>query len=57
MSTTKALEIEDRHGTILRAEKEDGREISLEIIGGAVSVEIDETDRRELADWLVLARG
>lgn len=57
MSTTKVLEIEDRHGVTLRAEKEDGREISLEIIGDAKTIEIDETDRRELSEWLGLARG
>lgn len=60
MSTTKALEIEDRNGNVLRFEKEDGAQIEVTIIGSdhsGDSVELDETDRREVAEWLGLARG
>jgi hypothetical protein len=60
MSTTKALEIEDQHGNVMRLEKEDGGPVTLEILGtgdGSMVVELDVTDRREVAEWLGLARG
>lgn len=57
MSATKALEIEDQHGGMLRFEKEDGGQIQVEVIGDSKTVELDETDRREVAEWLGLARG
>lgn len=50
MSTTKSITIEDQHGVTLDVET-DGTVVQVTITGGDV-IELDETDRRDLGEWL-----
>jgi hypothetical protein len=56
MSSIREIQIEDRHGTILHVTTDDNGMINAVIIGAEPTVEIDESDRRELADFLIGAR-
>jgi hypothetical protein len=56
VSTTREIQIEDRYGTILHVAHDENGAIVGTIIGDRPTVEIDEADRRELADWLLGAR-
>lgn len=50
MSTTKSITIEDQYGVTLDVET-DGTVLQATITGGD-AVELDETDRRDLAEFL-----
>lgn len=56
MSSTRDITIEDRHGATLHVEIDDAGTIMAEVIPSSTSatdgVELDETDRRDLADFL-----
>lgn len=52
MSTTREITIEDRNGVTLSVTMDESGIINAEISPPDMSVELDETDRRDLADFL-----
>lgn len=56
MSTTREIHIEDRHGVTLSVTMDENGAINAEISPPDMAVELDETDRRDLGDFLNGAR-
>lgn len=52
MSTNRSIQITDQHGVVLTVMRDEFGTIEASIAPEGSTVELDETDRRDLSDWM-----